>query len=205
MVAALAKRTDIGDHRAKLGVMGLIAFPRPRSRDGGFTYADLEDFDEDDAFRYELSYGTLIVSPRPSTRHQALVLSVSSFLYRRKLPSQRVLPEAQLLLNPNQVKVPDVQVAHEHNVGEQCVVGIPDLVVEILSPATRGMDLGEKRLVYAEARIPAYWLVDPDTSILTVLELDGDVYVEVGFVDANGALDLSKPFTLTLSGPEIFD
>ena len=34
-----------------------------------FTYADLETAVEDEN-RYELSYGTLIVTPAPNTRHQ---------------------------------------------------------------------------------------------------------------------------------------
>ncbi|MDW8065900.1 MAG: Uma2 family endonuclease, partial [Anaerolineae bacterium] len=36
----------------------------------------------------------------------------------------------------------------------------PALVVEVTSPATRGMDLGEKAAEYREAGIPEYWVVD---------------------------------------------
>jgi Uma2 family endonuclease len=186
-----------------MGVMGLLTIPRPRSG-GRYTYADLEAFEED-GNRYELSYGTLIVSPAPNTRHQALAVTISSLLHRHKLPSQRVLVDAELLLTPDLVKIPDVQVVDENLVGGQSVVGIPELVVEIHSPATKMLDLGEKREVYAEAQIPSYWLVDPDTSTLTVLKLQGDAYVEMGIIDYAGSLEVSEPFTITLVGSEIFE
>ncbi len=70
----------------------------------------------------------------------------------------------------------------ENLVGEQCIAGDPDLVVEVHSPSTKVLDLTEKRLVYAQARIPAYWLVD-----------------------AEGSLEVSVPFTMTIEGRAIFE
>lgn len=58
------------------------------------------------------------------------------------------------------VKRPDLQVVDENLVGGQSVVGVPDLVIEIHSQATRALDLTEKSLVYAKAGVPAYWMVD---------------------------------------------
>lgn len=40
------------------------------------------------------------------------------------------------------------------------------------------LDLTEKRFVYAEAGIPAYWLIDPDARTVTVLELEQGEYTE---------------------------
>jgi Uma2 family endonuclease len=39
--------------------------------------------------------------------------------------------------------------------------GVPDLIVEVLSPSNRDYDLGEKRSTYREAGVPEIWLVDP--------------------------------------------
>ena len=44
-----------------------------------FTYADLEGM-PDDGCRYELSYGALVVTPAPNTRHQLLVSEVFRLL-----------------------------------------------------------------------------------------------------------------------------
>jgi len=46
---------------------------------------------------------------------------------------------------------------------------VPDLIVEVLSPATRDNDLGPKRRQYLEAGVRELWLVDPrDRSVLVV-------------------------------------
>jgi len=48
-----------------------------------------------------------------------------------------------------------------------------DLVVEVLSdePAWRRHDIVAKRTDYAAAGIPEYWIVDPETTTITVLSL----------------------------------
>jgi Uma2 family endonuclease len=87
----------------------------------------------------------------------------------------------------------------------QYVVGTPDLVVEILSPATRKIDLTEKRSVYEEAGIQAYWLIDPETLELTILELDGlreGHYVE-HLPNPDGKIDISVPLTCSINPREV--
>jgi Uma2 family endonuclease len=170
-----------------------------------FTYADLEALPEDDENWYELSFGALVVTPAPNTRHQAVASAVVAFLMAHKLPSQRVLTEAELFIRPDVVKRPDVQVVDENLVGGQYVAGTPALVVEVHSPSTKALDLTEKRLVYAHARIPAYWLVDPDAQTLTILELKGGSYHDVTVVGAQSSVEVSVPFTMTIEGPQIFE
>lgn len=170
-----------------------------------FTYADLEKLPESSAARYELSYGALIVTPRPSPLHQRATFKIAAFLEEIKLPSQTVLPDTELLLARDLVKVPDVQVVDENHVGKQSVVGTPALVVEILSPATRALDLTEKRLVYQEAGIQAYWIVDLEERSLTVLELDGSgegSYQELP-EDADGGIEISVPTTCIVRVQEL--
>ena len=60
-----------------------------------------------------------------------------------------------------------------------------DLVVEVVSPDRPERDLVDKRIDYAEAGIPEYWVVDPRDQTITVLELRADGYVEHG-VHARG-------------------
>ena len=45
--------------------------------------------------------------------------------------------------------------------GGDNVRGAPDLVVEILSPATAERDRGYKRVLYARHGVAEYWLIDP--------------------------------------------
>ena len=53
-----------------------------------------------------------------------------------------------------------------------------DLVMEIVSPGkdARERDLKAKRADYAKAKIPEYWIVDPETRTITVLTLSGRAY-----------------------------
>jgi Uma2 family endonuclease len=37
-------------------------------------------------------------------------------------------------------------------------------------------ELAIKRAAYAAAGVPAYWLIDPDTTMATCLRLEGDAY-----------------------------
>ncbi len=62
-----------------------------------------------------------------------------------------------------------------------------DLVVEVVSPDNPGRDLVEKRVDYAEAGIPEYWIADPRDQTITVLTLRGDEYVEHGVYSRGGA------------------
>ena len=70
----------------------------------------------------------------------------------------------------------------------------PLLVVEVLSPSTERIDKGTKRLAYEEAGVQAYWLVDPDTPGLTVLQLEDGRYVEHAAVAGEEAYRATFPF-----------
>ena len=50
---------------------------------------------------------------------------------------------------------------------------VPDLVVEVLSPATRANDLGAKRDVYLAAGARELWLADPQSATVTAVRPDG--------------------------------
>ena len=53
-------------------------------------------------------------------------------------------------------------------------------MAEVVSPDDPARDLVVKRVDYAEASVPEYWIVDPDGETVTVLTLAGDAYVEHG-------------------------
>lgn len=50
---------------------------------------------------------------------------------------------------------------------------VPDLVVEVLSPATRSNDLGAKRDAYLAAGVRELWLADPGTATVTAVDAAG--------------------------------
>lgn len=52
----------------------------------------------------------------------------------------------------------------------------PDWVCEVLSPGTRGIDLTDKRRLYAVAGVPHLWFVDPVARTLEAFALAGGVW-----------------------------
>ena len=68
---------------------------------------------------------------------------------------------------------PDVLVVCDPTkIGEKRVRGAPDLVVEVLSPATAGHDMVLKRRIYEQAGVREYWLIHPIDRVLTVYRLE---------------------------------
>jgi Uma2 family endonuclease len=58
------------------------------------------------------------------------------------------------------------------------IEGIPDLVVEILSPSTALRDLDHKRFAYEAAGVPEYLIVNPDEKAGVLLHLVNGRYEE---------------------------
>jgi Uma2 family endonuclease len=59
-----------------------------------------------------------------------------------------------------------------------------DLIMEVVSDKNRPHDIKKKRIEYAKARIPEYWIVDPKKETITVLILKGKskTYIEFGTI-----------------------
>jgi Uma2 family endonuclease len=81
-------------------------------------------------------------------------------------------------LSPHNIVQPDICFISRPRLGierEQYVDGAPDLVIEVLSERTRGVDLVRKRALYEMAGVPEYWIVDLRNRTITVLTLvDGE-------------------------------
>jgi Uma2 family endonuclease len=83
----------------------------------------------------------------------------------------------------------------------------PLLVVEVVSPGElqRDRDFIAKRLQYQDCGIPEYWIIDPQTKSILVLELINKIYQEIGIFSGDD-LVISPQFNdLHLPGSQIFD
>ena len=58
--------------------------------------------------------------------------------------------------------------------------GVPNLIAEVLSPATRELDRGPRMEVYRQAGVPHLWLLDPETETVEVYALAGRVFNKIG-------------------------
>lgn len=169
------------------------------------TEDDLATMPED-GHRYELLDGALLVTPAPNIGHQTCVVSLVVLLHAACLPEHKVIVAPfDVRFSATTVLEPDVLVTRRSEVGEARLERPPLLVVEVLSPSTRRIDLGTKRLAYEGAGVPAYWLVDPDGPSLTVLHLEGDRYVEQAVVSGDDRYDATFPFAVTVVPAQLLD
>lgn len=149
-----------------------------------YTYDDLANT-PDDGRRYEIISGELIVSPAPRLDHQDVV-GLLFMLLRLYVSADRLgkvyTAPTDVRLSPHNTVQPDILfVSRErlHICRPNYVDGAPDLIVEVLSDRTRGIDLVQKRALYAMAGVPEYWLVDLSDQTITVLTLVDGEYREL--------------------------
>ncbi len=160
----------------------------------------------DDGHRYELVDGVLVVSPSPGLDHQRCVASLFKLLDADVPPGHEViLAPFDVRLSRSTVLEPDLLVARKSDLTPARLEAAPVLAVEVLSPSTRLIDLGTKRLAYEAAGVPAYWLVDPDVPSLTVLHLDDGRYVEHAMVTGAEAYTATVPFPVTVVPAKLLD
>jgi len=58
--------------------------------------------------------------------------------------------------------------------GVQNIQGAPDLVVEVVSEASRQIDRKLKRALYGQHDVLEYWMADPELRILEVYRRDAE-------------------------------
>jgi Uma2 family endonuclease len=143
----------------------------PRSTLGPYREADYLSLPDEP--RCELLYGRLEVTPSPSARHQEVVLRLGRLLleFAERAGARAFVAPLDVTLAPHSVVQPDLLLVTRERasiVGTH-VVGAPDLVVEVLSPATGRRDLGEKLRLYAESGVREYWIVDLSTRVFEFL------------------------------------
>lgn len=149
-------------------------------REQPMTYADYAKLD--DGERYELVDGVLeLMSPAPSPDHQ----SISAEIYKRFLGNCEesyviFYAPIDLILSDTVVRQPDLVLVHRNRfaqiVKKRGIVGVPDLVVEILSPSSVKRDKLSKLNSYARFAIPEYWIVDPKNRFIEQYVHDGQQY-----------------------------
>jgi len=167
------------------------------------TYDDLQSM-PDDGHRYELIDGVLIVTPAPRTLHQEVVLNLAIALKQQLSRDHVVLvAPADYVVSTHTVLQPDLLVARRSDVGVANVHGTPLLVVEVLSPSTRRIDEGTKRLAFEGAGVPNYWLVDPDEPSILALELVDGAYRDAAHARGAEPLVVAAPFSVTIVPGEL--
>jgi Uma2 family endonuclease len=180
-----------------------------------FTYADYYRWN--DSERWELIDGEAwSMSPAPTPRHQ----EISSNLMRELTVFLKGKP-CKVYAAPFDVRLaaagtadrdildvvqPDISVICDKNkLDDRGCIGAPDLVIEILSPATSKKDLQDKFRLYEKNGVKEYWVVHPHENTVLVFKLENGIYIrpemygyddkiEVGIFSKELVIDLAEVF-----------
>lgn len=165
----------------------------PGPGQGHWTYTHYAALPED-GHHYEVVDGVLYMSPSPGYLHQNTVFWLVYYL----APRVRIAGLGEVCLAPFDVELasdtivqPDVMVVLNERldiITPSRIKGAPDLVIEILSPATASYDRNAKQAAYARAGVREYWLVNPELRAIEILYLDGAAYRQVGSFRGEDAL-----------------
>ena len=153
------------------------------------TWQDVQQM-PDDGNRYEAIEGDLYVTPAPTPRHQVVLLR----LYDALAAVLREEHGGVLLVAPVGVEFPrtgegvqpDILFVSDERRGiirDTSLRGVPDLVVEILSPSTASRDRSKKLHLYERHGVGEYWIVDPDENAVDVWRF-GDETVRERFTES---------------------
>jgi Uma2 family endonuclease len=165
----------------------------------------LQELPEYDGLRLELIEGELFVSAAPNLLHQYvsknMTLALGQYVRSKELGVVFAAPTEVRLAADTAVQPDFIFVSRErmHILKAANIEGAPDLVIEILSPSNRRVDLIRKKAVYERLGVLEYWIVDPDTRSVAIFALVDGRYVPVP-IEADVARSRVVPgFAIALS------
>ena len=154
---------------------------------------------------YEIIGGGKFMAPAPILGHSNIIAEILTSIknYCRVNNCGRVFADnTDVHLPDGNLFRPDIVVVTKENSEimnwKGAIYGVPDMVVEVLSPSTRVRDLTVKKDVYEKNGVKEYWIVDPYMRSVDVYILrDGkfelnESYVKYGEYDWENLSDEEK-------------
>jgi Uma2 family endonuclease len=155
---------------------------------GSYTYSDYLKWQFEELV--EVIKGKVFPMSAPMSRHQQIVgnlyLIVGNYLRRKtcrvfvapfdvRLPTYDIngglIPDTQTIVQPDICVICDTS-----KIDERGCNGVPDMIIEVLSPSTAKKDLNEKFNLYEEMGVKEYWIVFPEAKTISVYLLENDKY-----------------------------
>ena len=146
------------------------------------TYSDYVQMTPPDSGQYQLIQGELVTMTSPNTRHQRIIrlLTKSLETYLEKSPLGEIfLSPMDVVMGEGEVYQPDILFILESNqkiIEDTKINGIPDMIVEVLSPSNAYYDLVVKKKIYEQCGVKEYWIVDPLQNTLDLYVLQNSKF-----------------------------
>jgi Uma2 family endonuclease len=170
------------------------------------------EFDENDDAYYELINGYLMKKSAPKPQHQNismyLSIEIGTFIKTKGLGKLLAAPVDVFLDNLNAVQPDLVFIPTENQaiITDDGIMGIPDLVIEIISPSSMLKDRVDKKNLYERLNIKEYWIIDPqyqDIEIYTVQNGRYELYSSVTMVEGELKSTIFEGIAINLT--ELFE
>jgi Uma2 family endonuclease len=157
-----------------------------------FTYRDYLLLPE--GRRYEVIDGELFMTPAPTPYHQLvskrIQRTLDAFVEKNGLGLVLYAP-CDVVLSDADVVQPDilfVSAGRLSIVGDKFISAAPDLVVEVLSPATESRDRVAKMKLYAKTGVQELWIADPAEKTIEILVNSGEGFRREALIGATETL-----------------
>jgi Uma2 family endonuclease len=148
-------------------------------KDKKWVYRDLLDyFPPDLKIKVQIIDNQLFIMPSATPLHQRLSRKLSFLLDQHIVENQSgelFCAPLDVKLDENTVLQPDILFVSEENkhlIGQKCIEGTPDLVVEIDSPSNTSKEIRLKKKKYELFGVKEYWEVKPKEKQISVDSLE---------------------------------
>ncbi len=148
------------------------------------------------------------MSPSPNIRHQRIsnniLFEFKQYIRKSNGKCEVFCAPTDVKLNDDTIVVPDIFVTCDpEKFDEQKHNGAPDLIIEIVSPHNIERDLQDKPVIYRNAGVREYWIVNPMNEKVTVFQFGKPIITEFyGFDDiipVSIYKDMPEPLTICIS------
>jgi Uma2 family endonuclease len=174
---------------------------------GIWTYQRLLEETPSEA-RYEIRNYHLIEMPSPITQHQRIVGKVYRLLFQVSAQLGEVfISPLDVIFDEGNVCEPDILFISNENkdiITKKNIVGVPDLLVEVVSKGSVVRDYVEKKNDYESFGVKEYWLIDPLNETIIVHSLEDKKYKVFSSVEEQGTAKSKILPDFELSFEEIF-
>lgn len=143
------------------------------------TYSEFLELDNKSENLMEFIDGEVYLQASPSTGHQRISRKLTTafdLYFNDKLcepfiaPFDIVLPIK--ITDKNKV-IPDLSViCDKSGLNEKNYIGVPRLIIEILSPSTAWFDISKKFHLYQINGVKEYWIISPKNKDIQIFNLD---------------------------------
>jgi Uma2 family endonuclease len=172
-----------------------------------YTYSDYLTWPDEE--RWEIIDGEAYnMTPAPGIKHQNIVVTFARIIGNelKGKPCRPFVAPTDVVFSDHDVVQPDIIiVCDEKKITEANIQGAPDLVVEVLSPATALKDKREKKALYERYGVREYIIMDPIELYVERFFLKGKRYSESEIFGPQEVLSLKSLEGLDIALWEVFE